>query len=274
MKKPLEVVAQFPCGQENEDAVIATLYSNGEMIVRGKGEIKNYPFKLPPWHSLRKKIKSIIVMNGVTRIGSSSFIQLPKLAKVYFHDSVKEIGKYAFVGCPKLTKVVLPMHAEHENAFDDHVTVENAKPLKYFNHLEAKPQYRVWGTLYSNGHLLIEGNGPMANYKARTNQPWYWDAGNILFITIRNGVTTTGAYAFKGLYMLRSVEMEKVITVGRHSFEACKALVDLKMNLTAKRIGSNAFSNCPFLLEVSIPTSTQKCICQYSEKRGFSIGTG
>lgn len=249
----LEVVEKFPCGYNKKDSAVATLYNNGELIVRGEGDMMNYTFELPPWFKLRKKIKSVIIMKGIRKIGNSAFSQLPKLTTVHLFDAVEEIGKFAFVGCPELKKVVLPKNADHEDAFDAHVVVENATVKKHYNNLGARKNDRVWATLYSNGHLIIEGSGHMDNFKSKNKRPWHGNEEDVIFVTIKNGVTAVGSYAFKGFYMLKSVEIENAKKIGRHSFEYCKSLIDLKTNNTIEEIGMNAFTCCESLIEFSVP---------------------
>ena len=69
-----------------------TLYDNGSLIISGSGEMKNYtdfnssPSGQSPFYSLRDKIVSISIKEGITAIGSNSFnyctnlktIELPK----------------------------------------------------------------------------------------------------------------------------------------------------------------------------------------------------
>lgn len=249
----LKAMETYLCGNSEMDDVSATLYTDGTLIVRGNGNIKNYSSELPCWFNVRKKIKTIIVMKGIRRIGNSAFAQLPKLSHVSMFDSVEEIGKFAFVGCPKLSKVVIPQESDHEDAFDPHVVVENASVLEVFDNLGSRKGDRVWATLYSNEHLIVEGHGNIDNYKSMSGRTWNHRTEQVSFVTVKNGVDAVGAYSFKGFYTLRSVEIENTKKIGRHAFEACKMLIDVKMNNTVEEIGMNAFASCDSLLDFAVP---------------------
>jgi len=248
----LKEVAVFSCGNIR-DNIKATFYNNGTLIIRGEGDMMNYTSNLPPWFKLRRRIKSVIVMKGVRKIGNSAFTQMPKLSNIYLFDTVEEIGKYAFIGCPKLEKVILPAGADHEDAFDAHVSVEKITVVKNFSNIGAKSSVGVWATLYSNGHLLVEGHGDMQDYTSKKDRPWKEYEWDVVFITVKKGVKSIGSYVFKGFYNLISVEIEDADGIKRHAFEACKNLVDIRINDTIKEIGMFVFARCDSLLNVPIP---------------------
>ena len=58
-----------------------------------------------------------------------------------------------------------------------------------------------WTYDTESGALTISGQGEMANFNTWDNYaPWYNYAGNIKSVTISDGVTSIGEYAFKGNY--------------------------------------------------------------------------
>ena len=240
----VSVVETYSCGNSEKDDVTATLYSNGDLIVRGTGDMKNYSSELPGWFPKRKRIKSVVIMKGIRKIGNSAFAQLPKLSQVAIFDTVEEIGRFAFAGCSSLNKVVIPEGSDHEDAFDPHVEVENALPVEVYTDVGANKKDKVWATLYSNGHLIVDGcNGGIKSFSSLARRPWQHRIGQIYFITIRSGVSSIGSLSFKNMPYLRSVEIEDVKKIGRCAFEACKRLIDVKMNDTVEEIGNRAFQN-------------------------------
>ena len=81
----------------------------GVLTIGGYGEMKNFSSSGGPWMELHKyQIKSIVVKEGVTRIGDNAFRDLPYLSSVKLPNSLKSIGGHAFDGCYGLTKIVLP----------------------------------------------------------------------------------------------------------------------------------------------------------------------
>lgn len=53
-------------------------------------------------------IKTVIIDDGVTSIGSYAFYECLNLTTVYIPDSIAQIGNYAFYGCPNLKEISLP----------------------------------------------------------------------------------------------------------------------------------------------------------------------
>jgi|GEM_PF-4196665 len=80
---------------------------DGVMILSGEGKMPNFG-SLPPWNNYIEDIKSVIIEDGITSIGSHAFSRAVNLESVVIADSVKNIGNYAFYECKNLTSVVLP----------------------------------------------------------------------------------------------------------------------------------------------------------------------
>lgn len=77
------------------------------LTIEGNGEIQDYTSGTDtPWYSFDPNINSIVIENGVTRIGERAFTSL-KATKITLSDSVEEIGIYAFFGT-KITTVDIP----------------------------------------------------------------------------------------------------------------------------------------------------------------------
>ena len=84
------------------------------LTISGKGEmpsyvtIKNNNF-IPrsPWDSFRDTMESVVVEEGVTRIGSGAFSSSKALVTVTVPEGVKTIDLLAFAGCSKLSSITL-----------------------------------------------------------------------------------------------------------------------------------------------------------------------
>lgn len=93
--------------------------------------------------------------------------------------------------------------------------------------------------LTDDGLLVISGDGPMADYAAIEEQPWYEYAANVQTVTIEEGVTSVGAYAFRQLSNLSAVDLpESLTTIGNHAFRACAALTSITIPNNVTTIGS------------------------------------
>lgn len=126
-----------------------------------------------------------------------------------------------------------------------------------------------WKIEYHN--LIISGKGKMYNYKAGT-APWYKYNNDIEKITINNGITHIGNYAFynigvnyiplgnnqyvreDGVAILSISNAKTLKTIGSHAFDRALNNGDLiKLPNKVTSIGSYAFANCN--LEILLPTS-------------------
>jgi len=99
--------------------------------------------------------------------------------------------------------------------------------------------------------LTISGNGPMGNYDDVNTCPWGTD---ITSVTIEEGVTTIGDYAFYFCRSLASVTLpEGIKSIGRLSFYDCSSLLSIDIPSTVTSIGYGAFWNCSNLKNITIP---------------------
>ena len=132
-----------------------------------------------------------------------------------------------------------------------------------------------------DGILTISGDGAMSDYQITdtsasvnwpyTNAPW---SGSDIFqlsqITVGNGVTHIGAYAFCGAGGVRSVDIaSSVRTIGNGAFWGCSSLQDLTIPAGVETIGTSAFYYCANMNSISIPKTVTRI-----EKSAFYLCSG
>jgi hypothetical protein len=84
---------------------------------------------------------------------------------------------------------------------------------------------------------------------------FYYDV-SITKITIPEGVTYIGDYAFAGCSSLKSIVLPSTLTsVGNYAFYACNALEGIDLPVTVETIGDGAFTDCTALKTVGFPTA-------------------
>lgn len=113
-------------------------------------------------------------------------------------------------------------------------------------------------TLFSDGELVVSGEGAMDGCTAEADMPVAWDnyRSKILKATIGNGITYIGYGAFANCDNLESVSIPDTVTViGSFAFSRCGKLktVDIPENTTV--IEAYAFSHCTSFESVIIPES-------------------
>ncbi len=82
--------------------------TDGTMIFYGKGRTGEYDSEdNPPWYAYRDKITSVILEEGITRIGDYAFYGCDQIRQVTMTDSVVSMGDGAFQGCSALSELKL-----------------------------------------------------------------------------------------------------------------------------------------------------------------------
>ena len=105
--------------------------------------------------------------------------------------------------------------------------------------------------------LTVGGNGAMQNYGYttvgslwRTTAPWGY---GLTSVTIGNGVTAIGSYAFIGCQSLAAATIgSSVATIGQQAFDHCDALVTVTLPASVTTLGQGAFYNCIGLQRIDI----------------------
>ena len=103
----------------------------------------------------------------------------------------------------------------------------------------------TWSFNTATGELTISGSGDMKDY-TRSSMPWYSYLGDVKTLSIGEGVTSIGSYAFHDCTGLSSITIpEKVTDIGKYAFAGCTGVENIYFNATNMRdLGSdnNIFS--------------------------------
>ena len=109
---------------------------------------------------------------------------------------------------------------------------------------------------YSDGTLIIQGMGRMADYSSYKSVPWYDYCEEIYTVNIGDGVTSIGSYAFIRCSHLTSVTIpNSVASIESRAFDGCRNLTSVTIPNSVISIGEYAFSNCKSFISVTIPNS-------------------
>ena len=115
----------------------------------------------------------------------------------------------------------------------------------------------TWSFDTETGLLTITGSGAMADYEYLGNRaPWYDYREAITAVSLPEGLTSIGDWAFKGCTALTSVTIpDSVTSIGEFAFSGCSALTSVNIPDSVTGIGSYAFDGCSALTSVTIPDS-------------------
>lgn len=105
--------------------------------------------------------------------------------------------------------------------------------------------------------LTIQGNGEMADFNESDMAgcaPWIAQKEKITAVTIENGVTYVGAYAFDHCKKLTQITIHAQLdSIGKGAFRDCEGLTSIEIPKTVTSIGASAFSRCKGLSNIEIP---------------------
>ncbi len=98
-----------------------------------------------------------------------------------------------------------------------------------------------WTFLTDSGELIISGTGDMEDY-ASGGAPWNGLRGKITKLTVQDGVSYLGKYAFRGCTKLTEVSLPGSLKgIGHYCFQECELLTNLSFPEGLETIGYAAF---------------------------------
>ena len=147
----------------------------------------------------------IVIPDDITTINDMAFYGCSNLSSIAIPDSVTSVGSGVFSGCSSLTDV----YAE---------SIEGWMNISFYDYLS--------NPLYYAPNLFISEE-------------------LITSITIPEGVTSIGKYAFCGFSSLTSVTIpDSVISIGNSAFYGCNSLTSINIPDGVTSIGYSAFYGC------------------------------
>lgn len=199
------------------------------------------------------KMQSITIPESVTSIGSYAFDGCSALTTITIPGAVKSIGDGAFAHCSALTEfkgnfveeegrcliidkrlVAVVTSALTEYAIPANVESIGASVFSNCNMLTTLSIHKDVKSIGSHaflgctGDLVVNCNIPSA---LSANEGAFYGA-NFTNITVGDGVTTIGDYAFYNCAKLSSVVLPKSIsTIGKSAFYGCTGALELNCNI-------------------------------------------
>lgn len=214
------IIDSGTCGEK----VTWTLDDTGLLIISGEGEMEDYSWKDSLFYG-NTNIKSVVIEDGVTNIGTYLFENCVRLTEITIPNSVTSIGESAFSSCDNLENIVLP----------DSIVVIGGSA---FSHCSSLTSISIPESVTTIGPGAFEYCSSLVN------------------INIPNGVTHIRENTFRVCSNLVSVDIsESVVEIGDYAFWACNGLKNIDIPNSVTSIGSGAFQNCHFLTNISIPDS-------------------
>ena len=264
---PVSAFADTTAGGKCGDNLTRTLDGDGTLTISGTGKMEDYYLSnndtTAPWGENCSLIKSVVISDGVTRIGYYAFSGCSSLTSVTIPHGVTSIGGWAFSGCSSLTSVTI---GNGVTSIND--SFSGCVSLKNFTVSESNSAYSS-----KDGVLFNKNKTKLVAYPAgKTNtsytipnsvseiKEWaFSDCSDLTNVTIPNSVSKISYGTFWGCSSLTSVTIPtSVKSIDGYAFEYCSSLTSVTIPNSVTSIGEWAFSDCSSLTSITIPNSVSK----------------
>ena len=253
------------------DSITWTLDADRNLTLIGTGEMCDYD-QSAPWGN---SVAEVSISDGITKIGSRAFSGCSELTGIVIPASIALIGDNAFSGCSKLAeidcKAVKPPKCGAD-VFDSRCTnlcklYVPQSSLRLYGVCDVWEDFKfvsgstiassgecgdnVTWTLDYDGNLTISGTGRMDDmiYTA-------WNAPQVMFVAISDGITNIGSEAFRECENLVGVQLPNSVTeIGYNVFAGCRSLNKTVIPNSVTTIRNGAFQGCSSLTSMVIPNS-------------------
>ena len=220
--------------------LIWTLDTEGNLVITGTGDMRDYDFGTSPFYKHADKITSVSLPDGLTSIGERAFdATFPNLDHIEIPTSVTHIQECAFGAYYDRVKLKYPgTMAQWENLYIAAIasygiqygaecsdgTIIYMGPCSGSNGLYDDVQYMLLG----DGTLKITGTGAMKFYRYLNYESCFSGDDKITKVVIDEGVTSIAGYAFKNCENLTEVYIPASVTsISYNVFQGCTALTDV-----------------------------------------------
>lgn len=227
-----EIIDSGKCGAQ-DDNVTWTLDSEGTLTISGEGEMADYnedsyseyyasPFGA--YSNINSNIKSVVIEDGVTSIGSWTFDECAALKNISIGSDVETINSHAFYGCNGLESVTIPDNVTNigSGIFWNCEGLQNVQIGKGINNISVA-MFKECTSLKS---IIIPSNITYIQVEAFA---YCYSLNNV---TIENGVKNIDVDAFLACSSLTSIAIPdsvKSIEDG-WSFNDCSSLMSIKVS--------------------------------------------
>ena len=266
-----DIYATGQCGAEGSDVSWELSAQTMALAISGTGAMTDYAnANSVPWYSVRDKITSATIAEGVTSVGGYAFSNCSSMATVSIPDGVTSIGSNAFRGCSKLESITLPAglttigdYAFYGCSILNNVTIPDGVTsvgASAFYNCSSMATVNIPASVTIVGSQAFRGCSSLTDITLPAGLTTigdyaFYNCINLANVTIPATVTTIGGSAFYGCSNLESITLPVSVTiVGSQAFRSCSKLAEINIfAVSLQTYGSNAFMNTPDGLKISVP---------------------
>lgn len=247
----------------------------GLLTIEGSGDMTDYEDygKAAPWSDYKASIKSVVLPDGLTSIGSYAFYECSALESVTIPENVVRIGRSAFNRCSSLTAIEFNAVAMEDLGESNEVfryagqsgagiTVSvGAKVTRLPAHLfcpdllpmDSQPNVTA---LVFEERSVCQSIGEYVFYYCAsltelTLPSSVTEIGYAAFcytgltkITFGENLNSIGEWAFGFTSPVRLELPDSLTSIGAHAFNGCRELTSIDLGEGVTSIGEDAFGEC------------------------------
>ena len=251
------------------------------LTISGEGAMYDYAPGMNPWNSYASDIQTVVIGDGVMRIGNNAFYECTSLTSVTFAEGsqLTSIGDNAFDNCSSMTSITIPASVTSigEAAFFScggltSVSFAEGSQLtsigdNAFRLCSNLTSITIPASVTSIGSYVFLICDNLASITVEDGNTVYDSRNgcnaiiekstNTLIIGCKNstipaGVTSIGAWAFFNTD-LTSIEIPASVTsIGMHAFQNCPNLATVTVYAPSCTLGDYAFLNCNKLANIYV----------------------
>lgn len=199
----------------------------GVLFDQGQTQLIQYPRAKPGG--------SYLIPPGVTDIREAAFSGCYRLTSLTIPDSVRAIGTFAFINCYGLTNITVEANNAFYRSTDGILFNQDQTRLLQYPAGKVGSDYGVPGSV-----TTVEDGAFSGCYR-------------LTRITLPEGITAVGNYAFSGTGLTQVTLPNGVTTIGNSVFAYCSRLASVIFPDHVTSIGASAFAYCSDLTRVTIP---------------------
>lgn len=220
-------------GSCGENAVWAFDTESGTLTISGTGDMNNYRSgyldEIKPWEKYENDITSIVIEEGITKIGDGAFDFLKNITNIAIPKSVKIIGESPFFGCENLQNIEVVSGNSSFRSVDGILFNNNMTNLIKVPIGKKLRKYTVYDGVERISKYAFEKQRSLESIILPKNLK---DIGDWAFYNCRN--------------LTEVVIPEGTESIDFGAFYDCRNLVTIEIPKSANYICGNAFSGTKF----------------------------
>lgn len=196
------------------------------LTITGTGAIKDFSdiqiaSGKVPWSDYRGECTSVVIGEGVTRIGNRSFYNMTAMQSISLPSTLTEIGEYAFSGSTSLTDCKLPANLKEIEIY----AFQNCTSLEDVVFPEGLTTIRAFA-YYGSGIKSVDFPDSLTSlgkqviiFSDTEVGSVFYNCKNLESVTFGSGLTATGRNNFSGCSSLKELDLgSSITTVSSSSF--------------------------------------------------------